>query len=252
MGAGLVFDRLIEVVQKKGAGYMVLVDPDNQPPQVTADLAQKASESEVDAFLIGGSLIMSDRLDESIKAIKSRTQLPTIIFPGSSNHISKYADALLFLSLISGRNPNYLIGEHVKAAPIIKRYGLETIPTGYMLIDGGSYTSVGFMSDTLPIPRNKLDIAMAHALAAQYLGMKFIYLECGSGAQWPVPDEMIRAIREYVEIPIIVGGGIVKPEIAAAKIKAGADFIVTGDIVEKSDSPSLMSEFAAAVHRSRR
>ena len=163
-------------------------------------------------------------------------------------HLSPHADAILYLSLISGRNANFLIGEQVKAAPRIRQYGIEPIPTGYMLVDSGRQTSVGFMSGTTPLPRDKFDLAWAHALAAEYLGMQLIYLEAGSGAEYPVPDQMIAAVKEHISIPILVGGGIAAPEIAAQKVKAGADFIVTGTVIENSRSLSLMKQFADAVH----
>ena len=160
--------------------------------------------------------------------------------------LTSYADAIFFMSLISGRNPNYLISEQVKAAPLIQKQGLEPIPTGYLLIDGGTQTSVSFISDTTPIPRDKYEIAWAHALAGQYLGMQLIYLEAGSGAEIPVPDPMISSVKKQVSVPIIVGGGIRSPETAQQKVEAGADFIVTGNVIEKD--PSLMSAFAEAIH----
>jgi len=191
---------------------------------------------------------MSDRLEPVIQRIKKLSDLPVIISPGASSHLSRYADAVLFLSLISGRNPDFLIGEHVKAAPIIRKYGIEAIPTGYILIEGGSCTSVQFMSATLPIPRDKLDIAIAHAMAAELLGMKMAYLECGSGSLLSVPDEMISAVKAEISIPLIVGGGIVDPSVAAAKVRAGADFVVTGNVLERANSTVLVYEFAEAIH----
>lgn len=243
-----VFDHLINVRKSKGAGYLILIDPDKQDIDTIASLVAQAEESGVDALLVGSSLLISDTLDEVIKMIKENSGLPVIISPGASTHLSRYADAVLFLSLISGRNPNYLIDEQVKAAPLVKKYGLEAIPTGYMLIEGGSYTSVQFISATIPIPRTKVDIAVVHAMAAELLGMKCVYLECGSGSLLTVPDEMISAVRSQIEIPIIVGGGIKDPETARAKVLAGADFIVTGNVLEESDDNELMREFADAVH----
>ena len=230
------------------AGYLVLIDPDRRTVAEAVEFAQHVEEAGVDALLVGSSLLVSDRLDATIQGIKEKTSLPVILFPGASHHLSRYADAILFLSLVSGRNSEFLIGEHVKAAPLIKCYGLEPIPTGYLLIDGGAQTSVGFMSGTTPIPRDKSGIAWIHALAAEYLGMKFIYLETGSGAKWPVPDEMIASVRKQISIPIIVGGGISKPEVAAAKVQAGADFIVTGNILENSSDSKLISKFVNAIH----
>jgi len=243
-----VLEYLLRVKNEKGAGYLVLIDPDKQSVEDTAALAVRANEAGIDAFLVGSSLLMSDHLGPIIQRIKELSDLPVIISPGGSGHLSRFADAVLFLSLISGRNPDFLIGEHVKAAPVIRRYGLEAIPTGYMLIECGSCTSVQFMSATLPIPRDKLDIAVAHAMAAELLGMKINYLECGSGALLSVPDEMISAVKAETSIPLIAGGGIVEPETAAAKVRAGADFIVTGNILEKAGNMTLMYEFAQAVH----
>jgi len=245
-----VFEHLLNVKKKNGAGYLVLIDPDKQGIESISALASRSSEAGVDAFLVGSSLLISDGLEASIRCLKDLSDLPVIISPGASSHISRYADALLFLSLISGRNPDFLIGEHIKAAPIIKKYGLEAIPTGYMLIEGGSCTSVQFISATLPIPRDKLDIAIVHALAAELMGMKVIYLECGSGSPLSVPDEMISAVKAQINIPLIVGGGITDPDTAAAKVRAGADFIVTGNVLEKADNISLMCEFARAIHDS--
>ena len=225
-----------------------MIDPDKQDVEDTTAIAVQADEAGIDAFLVGSSLLMSDQLEVVIQRIRELSDLPVIISPGASSHLSSYADAVLFLSLISGRNPDFLIGEHVKAAPIIRKYGIEAIPTGYMLIEGGSCTSVQFMSATLPIPRDKVDIALAHAMAAEMLGMKMAYLECGSGSLLPVPDEMISAVRAEISIPLIVGGGIVDPSIAAAKVRAGADFIVTGNILEKADNITLIYEFAEAIH----
>ncbi|MBN2001081.1 phosphoglycerol geranylgeranyltransferase, partial [candidate division KSB1 bacterium] len=171
-----------------------------------------------------------------------------IIFPGSTKQISPYADAILFLSLISGRNPNVLIGEQVVAAPIIKSIGLEAIGTAYMFIESGNVTSAQFVSDTRPIPREKPDIAIAHALAAEYLGMKIIYLEAGSGAKYSVPEELVAAVKKYVSVPLIVGGGIRTPDEARKKVLAGAHFVVTGNVLEKNRDPGLIKAFADAIH----
>lgn len=226
----------------------MLVDPDRLGPREVHKLGEVASEAGVDAFLVGGSLLMSDRLDETIRALRESSSLPTLLFPGASNQLSRFADGILFLSLLSGRNPDFLIGEHVRAAPLIREYKLEAIPTGYLLVEGGAYTSVQFMSGTLPIPRDKTDIAVAHALAAEYLGMKTLYLEAGSGAKWSVPEEMIHSVRSFISLPIIVGGGITTPDVAAAKRRAGADFVVTGNVLEGKGNLLLVREFADAIH----
>lgn len=243
-----VLEYLLHIKSQKGSGYLVLLDPDRQNAEEAAAFAAYADEAGVDAFLVGSSLLMSGRLEVMIQRVKELSDLPVIISPGASSHLSRYADAVLFLSLISGRNPDFLIGEHVKAAPVIRRYGIEAIPTGYMLIDSGACTSVQFISSTIPIPRDKLDIAVAHAMAAEMLGMKMAYLECGSGAPLPVPDEMIAAVKAEISIPLIVGGGIVDPKVAAAKVRAGADFIVTGNVLEKTSNAALVQKFAEAIH----
>ena len=238
------------IVQTRGAGYFALVDPDALADKQICQLAEHAQEAGVDAFLVGGSLLMRDRLNHATRQLKRHSQVPVILFPGGSNQLSPHADAILFLSLISGRNPELLIGEHARAAPIIRQYGLDPIATGYMLVESGAYSSVQVMSGSFPIPRNKSDIAAAHALAAQYLGMQMLYLEGGSGAKRPVPDKMIRAVRAYIDLPIIVGGGIHKPETAAAKVRAGANFIVTGTALENNAPPTLMHEIADAIRQS--
>ncbi len=247
MRPNCILSYLKTVLAEKDAGYFILIDPEMCDVENTAKLATTIENAGADAILLGGSLLTQD-LHPIAAAIKAETELPIILFPGDSMHLTPHADAILFMSLISGRNPNYLIGEQVKAAPWIQKYGLEPIPTGYMLIDGGSRTSVEFMSGTAPIPRDKPDIAAPHALAAEYLGMQMVYLEAGSGATLPVPNEMISSVKEQITIPLIVGGGIRSPETAAEKVRAGADFIVTGNILEETGSIDLMKQFAIAVH----
>jgi len=247
-----IHEKLLQVKENKGAGYLVLIDPDKYLPEEAIELAKKCARAEVDALLLGGSLLFSVAFDEIIKGIRAECDLPTIIFPGSTRQLSPYAHAILFLSLLSGRNPNHLIGDQVVGAPIIKLLGLEPIPTGYLFIESGNVTSAQFISDTRPIPRDKPDIAMAHALAAEYLGMKFVYMEAGSGAKLSVPEEMISAIFDYISIPMIVGGGIRTPEEAHKRVQAGASFIVTGNVIEKNHELSLLQEFSSAIHIGRR
>ncbi len=241
-------EKLLRIREEKGAGYLVLVDPDKGDPQQTVALAVRAKEGGADALLVGGSLLLSSSFDNLVGLIKQEVDLPLIIFPGSPTQVSRYADAILFLSLISGRNPTYLIGEQVRAAPVIKALEVEPISVGYMLIESGRVTSAEFMSNTTPIPRDKYDIAKATALAAEYLGMDLVYLEAGSGAVQAVPDEMVAATSAYVSLPVIVGGGIRTPEEARKKVEAGAAFVVTGNVLEQNGSPALIREFAEAVH----
>jgi phosphoglycerol geranylgeranyltransferase len=241
-----IFDKLLAIKKSHGCGFLVLLDPDRSSPKELAGYAKLCEKSGADAFLYGSSLMVANQFEKGLLAVKKAVKIPVIIFPGSSSMISAHADAILFLSMISGRNPNLLIGEQVKAAPTIKQIGLETIPTGYMLIESGIFTSVAYMSNTLPIPSHKPDIACAHALAGQYLGMKMIYLEAGSGALRPVPLDMIKKVSRYIEIPVIVGGGIKDIDQANQAAKAGASFVVIGNALE--DSPLLVKQFADAVH----
>ncbi len=241
-----VYQKLLNVKNEKGAGFLVLLDPDRMSVSEIVELAKKSEKGGADGFLVGSSLLLSTRFDEAVKEIKANVDVPVTIFPGNANQVSRYADAILFLSLISGRNPHLLIGEQVKAAPAIKEFGLEPIPTGYMIIESGGATSVQFMSDTQPIPKNKPDIAKVHALAAEYLGMKFVFLEAGSGAENSVPDVIIREVNDFVSIPIIVGGGLKDRDMAYNKVKSGASLVVIGNCLEKDDS--IIKEFAEAIH----
>ena len=243
-----VYNHLQKVLDEKGAGYLVLLDPDHENLVELSSRAKFLEDCGVDGILVGGSLLVSNHFDECIKVLKQSLSIPVIIFPGNGNQLSGYADAVLFLSLISGRNPHYLIEEQVRSAPVIKSLNLEPISTGYMLIESGRTTSVEYISNTRPIPNNKPEIAVAHALAAEFMGMKLIYLEAGSGASQPVPDKMIQAVSGSTSVPLIVGGGINNPQVAEQKVKAGASFIVTGDVIEKSKDDSLVSTFCKMIH----
>lgn len=211
----------------------MLVDPDKQPPKEAGRLAARAEAVGVKAVFVGSSIILEDKFKETVNAIKKACGIPVVLFPGASNQVAKEVDTALFMSLLSGRNPEFLIGEQVKAAPLVYKYGIHTVPTAYLLIEGGKTTSVEFMSNTKPLPRDKPDIIVAHALAAEYLGMKLIYLEAGSGAKESVPDAVVAAVRKHSKLPIIVGGGIRDAEDAAAKIRAGADYLVIGTRAEE-------------------
>jgi phosphoglycerol geranylgeranyltransferase len=242
------FERLLNVRKERGAGYFILLDPDKSKREELPSIIRDATEAGVDGFLVGGSLMSTDGFEQNLQTIKQNTTVPVIIFPGSIMQVSAIADAILFLILISGRNPEYLIGNQVIAAPMIRRSGLEPISTGYMLIEAGNTTSAEFVSNTKPIPRDKPDIALAHALAAEIIGMKLVYLDAGSGANASVPEEMIRTISGKCPLPLIVGGGIRTPEDARNKIEAGASFIVTGTVTEQTNHRSFIKEFAEAVH----
>lgn len=223
----------------------VLVDPDKGDTNSWTSLASLASTSGVDFFLVGGSLMIHQKLEECISILKKHSGIPIILFPGSPAQISSLADGILLLSLISGRNADLLIGQQVQAAAALKQSGLEVLPTGYILVDGGAPTTVSYISNTLPVPANKPEIAAVTALAGEQLGLKLIYLEAGSGADTPVSVEMIQAVSKQVEVPIIVGGGIRNGEAAYLACKAGADIIVIGTAFE--EQPELLPEIAGAV-----
>ena len=242
------YERLLKVRQERGAGYFVLLDPDKNDLESLPSFIREATEAGVDGFLVGGSLMLTNVFEDHLRTVKQNTSVPVIIFPGSIMQVSPLADAILFLVLISGRNPDYLIGNQVIAAPIIRRSGLEALSTGYMLVEAGNTTSAEFMSNTKPIPRDKPDIALAHALAAELIGMKLLYLDAGSGARESVSDDMLRTIAQRCSLPIIVGGGIRTPEDARKKVEAGASFVVTGTITELNNHHSFIREFAEAVH----
>jgi len=222
----------------------MLLDPDKFMSPLAGNELDVAIEAGIDYFFIGGSLIANPGLDAFLESIRERCDIPLVLFPGSFFQLSYRADALLFLSLISGRNPELLIGQHVIAAPFLKLSPLEIISTGYMLVDGGVNTSVQYMSNTAPIPHNKNDIAVSTAIAGEMLGLKALYLEAGSGALNPVSGSMIADVRRAVSVPLIVGGGIRNAESAAVAYKAGADLVVAGNALEKD--PGLIRELAAA------
>ena len=243
-----VYQNLLNIKKNKGAGYLILIDPDKRPFDDLLSLARQCEDQDVDGLLIGGSLLFISHFDKLVHDIKKEVSIPVILFPGSSRQLSEHADAVLFMSLISGRNPQTLIGEQVMAAPSVRALGIEPISMGYMLVESGQTTSAEFMSNTQPLPRNKPDIAVAHALAAEYLGMKLIYLEGGSGADYSVPEDMVYAVVQAVSNPVIVGGGIRTPGEAKKKVEAGASFVVTGNFFENQGNENLLHQFAKAIH----
>ena len=234
---------------RKRAGkksFAVLIDPDKVNDQSMAKLIELSVSSKVDYFFVGGSLVVSNYLDQCLQLIKKSCSIPTVLFPGSPSQVSKYADALLYLSLISGRNAELLIGQHVVSAPMVKKSGLEVMSTGYMVVDGGAQTTVSYISNSSPLPSDKSEIAVCTALAGEMLGMKLIYMDAGSGAKNPISETMITKVAQSISVPLIVGGGIIDPEKAYLNCKAGADVIVVGNAIEKDSS--LIREMAAAVH----
>ncbi len=244
MKPGRIYTDLIQ--NQNGCGFFWLIDPTKVMPEMVDPRWERAREVGVDAILIGTSSGFSPAAEVTIKNIRAHTDLPMILFPGSAIQVNRFVDAVLFISLVSGRNPRYLIGEQVDGAPMIKAYGIEPIPTAYLLIESGATTAVQYISQTLPIPADKPDIAKVHALAAEYMGMKFVYLEAGSGAPNPVPPEMVRQVKEYISVPLIVGGGLTSPQQVADAAQAGADYVVVGSALEFNPTTGFLKEMAAA------
>lgn len=225
----------------------ILIDPDKiEDISSVSRLLNIARECYVDYFFIGGSLITQQNLDKIIKTIKSSCNIPTVLFPGSNMHLDLTADAILFLSLISGRNPDLLIGQHVVAAPILKNSGIEVLPTGYMLINAERTSAVSYMSNTAPIPPDKYSIAASTAMAGEMLGLKLIFIDAGSGAREAITPKMIQQVKRAVKVPLIVGGGINSVARAKAAMEAGADVIVIGNAAEKN--PNLVIEVSEKIY----
>ena len=241
-----LYQHFVKNKQQGQKSLAVLIDPDKVDSFKIDQLVSLAVEAKVDYLFVGGSLVISSNLDDCIQQIKSICDIPVVLFPGSPAQVSKYADALLYLSLVSGRNPELLIGQHVVSAPFVKKSGLEIMPTAYMLIDGGAPTTVSYISNATPIPSDKNEIALCTAMASEMLGMKLIYMDAGSGAKRPITESMIQMVSANIEAPLIVGGGISDPEKAYLNCKAGADVIVVGNSIEKNSG--LIKEMATAVH----
>ena len=235
-----------ESVKKGRKLFAVLVDPDKSSLEKVKKLAFTAQGCGVDFILVGSSILTNGSMERCINAVKEFCNIPVLLFPGNTLQVNPLADGILYLSLISGRNPDMLIGNHVISAPLVKAADLEVISTGYMLVESGNITTVAYMSNTIPIPRTKNEIAACTAMAGEMLGLRLIYLEAGSGAKEVVPDGMIRAVKDSVDIPLIVGGGICSAEQAEASCRAGADLIVVGNAIEKD--LALMESMSRAIH----
>ena len=242
------FEKILSLKEKRGAVSFALVDPDQKNNDSIKKYIERINKSDFDIILIGGSLIVDSHYEKRIKIIKSETDKPVILFPGSSMQISKHIDAMLYISLLSGNNPQYLIGEHIQTAGLVYDIGIETIPTGYILIDGGKNSSVAAISKTLPLPADKFDIITAHALAGQYLGMKMLYLETGSGAIDTVNPKLVSFMKEKINIPIFVGGGINNIVKVKSLINAGAEYIVIGSAIENNTSTKKLIEINREIH----
>ncbi|GAB3540075.1 phosphoglycerol geranylgeranyltransferase [Spirosoma fluminis] len=222
-----------------------MLDPDKVEQDVLINMLNRTAAYPIDFFLVGGSLVTDYSHKEVIATIRQHSSTPIILFPGNPLHIESSADAIFLLSLISGRNPEFLIGQHVIAAPLLKKSGLEILPTGYMVVDSGTQTTVSYVSGTMPLPHDKPSVAACTAMAGEMLGLQLMYLDAGSGARWPVAPEMIAAVRAVVDTPIIVGGGINSGEKAYQALRAGADLIVVGNGIEQN--PDLLPELSTVV-----
>jgi putative glycerol-1-phosphate prenyltransferase len=241
------YTSLTEKAQKGIKQLAVLIDPDSLHSEADLlNLIALCNKASVDLILVGGSLITNGFWDKCIEILKANTKIPVVLFPGNIMQTHKEADAILFLSMISGRNPDLLIGKHVLAAPLLKKSGIEVIPTGYMIVDGGNITSVMYMSNTTPLPSDKNNIASCTALAGEMLGLKVIYMDAGSGAQNPISTSMIAEVKSQITGPLFIGGGIRTPEQAMATCKAGADIVVVGNAIEKD--PLLVEKLTQAIH----
>jgi phosphoglycerol geranylgeranyltransferase len=247
---GNVEKYLLDKIESEGSIHITLIDPEEVTPPQASRIVNRAKLSDTSAIMIGGSTFVSSaHLDDVVKAVKRTVKIPIILFPNNVTGISRYADAIWFMSLLNSVDPYFLIGAQILGAPLVKKFGIEPIPLGYLIVGEGG--TAGVVGKAIPIPYNKPELAAAHALAGQYLGMRFIYLEAGSGAKNPVPPEMIRAVRHYVDVPMIVGGGIRSREQALAAASAGADIIVTGNVVEESGMRRRVSEIIEGIKRGR-
>ncbi len=236
----MILSHILSKAKNNKKQLAVLIDPDKQSISKLNDFVKLIDKTSVDLIFVGGSLV-NNNIDKTISEIKNKTNIPIIIFPGSLNQISKNADAILFLSLISGRNPEFLIGNHVLAAKTIKEANIEVISTGYILVENGATTSVEYMSNTKPIPATKTDIAVSTAIAGELLGSKVIYMDSGSGAKHVISEEMISEVKLNINIPLIIGGGINTTEKLKSVYTSGADIAVVGTAFE--NDKKLLTEF---------
>jgi phosphoglycerol geranylgeranyltransferase len=248
--AGNVEKYLLDKIESEGSIHITLIDPEEVTPPQASRIVNKAKLSETSAIMIGGSTFVSSaHLDDVVKAVKRTVRIPVILFPSNVTGISRYADAIWFMSLLNSVDPYFLMGAQILGAPLVKKYAIEPIPLGYLIVGEGG--TAGIVGRAIPIPYNKPELAAAHALAGQYLGMRFVYLEAGSGAKNPVPPDMIRTVKRCINAPMIVGGGIRSREQALAAASAGADIIVTGNVVEESGMRRRVSEIIEGMKRGR-
>jgi phosphoglycerol geranylgeranyltransferase len=238
---GRVEKYLLEKIAAEKTIHMTLIDPEKITPAQASIVAENSKESGTAAIMIGGSTFDSqEHLDAVIQAIKKTVDLPVILFPNNVSGISRYSDAIWFMSLLNSVDPYFLVGAQILGAPLIKKFIIEHISMGYIIVGQGG--TAGIVGKAIAIPYDKPELAAAHALAGQYFGMRFIYLEGGSGVANPVPPEMIKTVKKYLDVPLIVGGGIRTREQAATAAQAGADIIVTGNLIEAADNKKRIAE----------
>ncbi|HKZ93313.1 MAG TPA: geranylgeranylglyceryl/heptaprenylglyceryl phosphate synthase [Candidatus Bathyarchaeia archaeon] len=242
---GRVERYLLNKIRQDEAVHLTLLDPEKAPPDIAAKTAREAEKDKTAAIMVGGSTVTSTQLLEAtVKAIKKAVKIPVILFPNNITGICPHADAIWFMSLINSSDPYFIVGAHVLGAPLVKKFGLEPLPLGYIIVgEGGAASLIG---RAFPIPFDKPELAVAHALAAEYLGMRFVYLEAGSGVKKPVPPNMIRMVKDAVKVPLIVGGGIRSGQHAKEAVRAGADMIVTGNITEEGSTLIRLKELISS------
>lgn len=241
-----IYNNILKSKKEGKKIFAILIDPDKQTNEELLETVNIANNSNVDYFFVGGSLLINNSLEQSILTIKSNSSIPVVLFPGNAMQVSENADAILFLSLISGRNPEMLIGQQVITAPLLKQTDLEVLSTGYMLIDSGKPTTVSYMSNTTPIPYEKNYVAACTAMAGEMLGLKLIFMDGGSGAKTPISSQMIKSVSDSVNVPLIIGGGICSADKALENCQAGADIIVVGNAIEKENG--LIKGISEAIH----
>ena len=242
-----IYNKIISDKKANKKSFALLIDPDKQDLTQLLTIINKAEKAKVDYFFVGGSLLTYDSLDTCLKTIKNNSTIPVVLFPGNAMQVNDKADGILFLSLISGRNAEMLIGKQVITAPILKQSSLEVLSTGYILVDSGKPTTASYMSNTTPIPADKDTVSACTAMAGEMLGLKLIFMDGGSGAKNPISSKMITTVSKSIDAPLIIGGGINSGEKALVNCKAGADIIVVGNAIEKNED--LISEISSAVHQ---
>ncbi len=246
---GKIETALVDALKTRKALFFVLLDPDAGAPESVVECGLLAAQHGADALLLGGSFVGNPHFPRIASELKKGTDLPIILFPGGASQVIPGPDAILFTTLLSGRNPQYLVDEQVRGGLLVKGLGMEAIPTAYLLVESGRMTAVEYISNTKPLPSDKPGIAAAHAVAAELLGLRWVYLEAGSGAERPVPVEMVAAVRKSTGLKLIVGGGLRNPQDVRDRVLAGADAIVVGNLFEKDRNSALFEEFAKAAHQ---